>query len=72
MRNTIYILTTVVVVLIAWLFISVFIAFFGEMDYVTALKHPSQMFFVLFLYWWLPLAIIQDMELFYTNFKKMK
>jgi hypothetical protein len=62
MKNLIYMLIIIVTLMVVWLFLTVFIAFFGEMDYVTALRHPIQVFFAMFIYWWPPILVLDDYD----------
>jgi hypothetical protein len=62
MKNTIYMLIITVTVLITWLFVSVFIAFFNDISYADGMRHPIHVFFVLFLYWVPPILVCQDYD----------
>lgn len=62
MKNTMYMLITITTVLVSWLFMSVFIAFFAEIDYVSAMRHNGHVFFALFIYWFPAVLVCQDYE----------
>lgn len=62
MKGTILTLTYIVGMITCWLFFSLFLAFFANISYISALRCEGQIFMLVFFYLWLPIIPVKDIE----------